>query len=292
MLRHVGRDLARTRSEDVDGQRLPGGHDRPPLSLAATADPHARAGGAQGRAPAVEAAASSGQRSVTGSGCLPRRFKRYWCRLMLTHLDRATGADPPSRPPEHGRPDPPRRQEARQGPLRRLPLRRTRQDARAALRVRQARNRWHNALIGTYCLHAVIDDYSVSPTSRPRRRDRKPPAKSCATRSPGWSNVASPSVASCTTTAVATSHSCGATPAPTSQSRRRRPGTTAPTGSAATRGQTATPPHSDRLTSIPSVAGTMARATSGPTAARDRPSTSGPMIDVPLPAIDHELHRA
>ena len=132
------------------------------------AEPDPGAGGPQDRAPAAGSSGWVRSRSATGSGCRPRPCTRSWSGAGSTGSPTSTGP-PASRSAATStstrRPDPRRRQEARQGPRRRrLALRRPPAGHEEPVRNRSAdrtpKSKYRQPLIGTCYLHTVIDDHS------------------------------------------------------------------------------------------------------------------------------------
>ena len=118
-----------------------------------------------------------------------------------------------------------------------------------------------------------------STTTRPR----SPPSPSCTALSAGSPSAASPSNASCRTTAAPTGHTCGVTPVRRCRSRRRGPARTAPrrtgrwsasTGPWPTGGPTlaATPASTNAATHCPTGSTTTTRCVRTPRAPTSRPS--------------------
>ncbi len=154
------------------------------------------------------------------------------CRLnRLSHLDRATGE--PIRRYEHERPgdlihvDVKKLGKVPDGGGWRYVGRRQGYANKSATveRTGTARSKWRNPVIGTCYLHTVIDDHSRVAYVEARDDETKETAIQVLRNAVAWfADRGSPSSVSSPTTAAATSHICGARPAPSWGSRRRRPG--------------------------------------------------------------------
>jgi len=186
--------------------RRAGRDGRPILAAASAAEPDTAAGGAQDRAPSLEAAARAdqiGDRLGMPASTVHAVLVR--CRLhRLCHVDRATGEL--IRRYEHAHPGDMLHMDVKK--LGRVPddggwrfvghRQGGRNRAKTAARTGASKNIYSQPLIGTcYLLLTSSTTTPVSPTSRPATmRPRKPLPRYCAPRWPGSPNAASASSAS------------------------------------------------------------------------------------------------
>ena len=214
------------------------------------------------------------------------------CRLnRLTHIDRATGE--PIRRYEHEHPGDLIHVDVKK--LGRVPdgggwryVGRQQGDknrAATAARTGAPRNKYRHPLIGTCYLHTVIDDHSRVAYVEAHDDETKETATDVLRNAVAWfaergvtvQRVLSP------TTAAATSPTCGATPAPSSASRRRRPGPTGRRPTARSNASTAPWPRAGRSRSSTTPSppdsplcqhGSTSTTTTGPTQQSGRPHPS------------------